>query len=622
MRESLSLLRDVGHRFAGASRRARRHQAGAAPHSLRDARDEPDARQAASQVRGRHRRSAQELTTRTATRRSTTRSCAWRKISRCAIRSSTATGISARSTAIRRPPIVIRKRGSRASRWRCWPISIKIPSISSPISIIKARSRSCCRRVCRSCWSTVPAVSPSAWRRIFRRTTSARSATRIALLIDEHERRAIDDALARHRARPRFSDRPARSWATRRSAPPISTGRGSVTMRGKAEIVEEKGRHKIVITEVPFQVTKSRIVEAIAELTTEKTIAGISGLDDESNRKGMRIVVELQRNATPNVVLNQLYKHTPLQTSFGFNMLALVPVRRTVERSNGRADADARAAGALAARDARALSSRIASTSSCGAARLRSAQGAKSARTSSKASASPSINIDEVIAIIRESDVDGSARAKRCVDRFKLSVIQANAILDMRLRTLTGLERQKIEDEYSELASTRSPICATSWRSPRAFAAIVKSGLRRYQEALRRPAPHADRAARRRTHDAKTSSPIRDVVVTSTVGGYIKRVSVDTFRAQNRGGRGVTGIANLKREDVVQQLLHGHDASTRPVLHEQGPRVSSARVRDPRLHASSARHGARQSPDAAAGRKRHGGLPDPRTSKKTSISSW
>src|SRR5581483_6846414 len=105
------------------------------------------------------------------------------------------------------------------------------------------------------------------------------------------------------------------------------TGRGSVVMRGKAEIVEERGKYRIVITEVPFQVTKSRIVEAIAEAYSDKRIAGITACHDESNRKGMRVVVELARNATPNVVLNQLYKHTPLQTSFGFNMLALVAIR-------------------------------------------------------------------------------------------------------------------------------------------------------------------------------------------------------------------------------------------------------------------------------------------------------
>ena len=104
------------------------------------------------------------------------------------------------------------------------------------------------------------------------------------------------------------------------------TGRGSITMRGKAEIIEEKGRHKIVISEIPYQVYKSRIVEAIAEAHTEKKIQGIARLDDLSNRKGMNVVVELQSSATPKVVLNQLFKHTPLQSSFGFNMLALVPV--------------------------------------------------------------------------------------------------------------------------------------------------------------------------------------------------------------------------------------------------------------------------------------------------------
>ena len=111
------------------------------------------------------------------------------------------------------------------------------------------------------------------------------------------------------------------------------TGRGSITIRGKAEIVEERGKHKIVITEIPYQVYKSRIVEAISEAYSEKRITGIARMDDESNRKGMRVVIELQRNATPKIVLNQLFKHTPLQATFGFNMLALVPVGQT--RANG-----------------------------------------------------------------------------------------------------------------------------------------------------------------------------------------------------------------------------------------------------------------------------------------------
>ncbi len=104
------------------------------------------------------------------------------------------------------------------------------------------------------------------------------------------------------------------------------TGRGSITIRGKAEIIEDRGKHKIVITEIPYQVYKSRIIEAISEAYSEKRIVGIARMDDESNRKGMRVVVELQRSATPKIVLNQLFKHTPLQATFGFNMLALVPV--------------------------------------------------------------------------------------------------------------------------------------------------------------------------------------------------------------------------------------------------------------------------------------------------------
>jgi DNA gyrase subunit A len=325
------------------------------------------------------------------------------------------------------------------------------------------------------------------------------------------------------------------------------TGRGSVAMRGKAEIVEEKGRHRIVITEVPFQVTTKRIVTAIAEAHEEKTIAGISALHDESSRKGIRIIVELHRSATPNVVLNQLYKHTPLQTSFGFNMLALVPI--TITRGDG---------SIFTVLEPQVLSLRSMLMHFIDhrqvVIRRRTSYELTKARDRAHILEGFRIaldDIDEVISIIRESPTTDEARV-RLIARFKLSEIQANAILDMRLRTLTGLERKKIEDEYAELIKAIAEL-EDILRSPRRIAGIVKSEALDIKKRFGDP---------RRTQiiPAEDEFSIEDiiadtdVVVTSTVGGYIKRVSVDTFRAQNRGGRGVTGIAT-KKEDIVQNFF-------------------------------------------------------------------
>ena len=328
------------------------------------------------------------------------------------------------------------------------------------------------------------------------------------------------------------------------------TGRGSVMLRGKAEIVEDKGRHRIVITEVPFQVTTARIVEAIAEAHAEKTIPGIADLKNESDRRGTRIVVELQRAATPSVVLNQLYKHTPLQSSFGFNMLALVPVGGNIEgRSTGASQPlEPRLLGLREILENFVAHRRI-------VIRRRTEYDLRKAEERAHVLEGFRIAldaIDEVIRIIRESDSTEAAR-ERLIARFSFSVVQANAILDMRLRTLTSLERQKIEDEYNALQATIADLRDILANPARVFA-LIKSDC-------------ADIKKRFGDERRTTIVPLEDelnmldvipdtpVVVTSTVGGYIKRVTVDTFRAQNRGGRGVVGISNLKREDVVQNFF-------------------------------------------------------------------
>ena len=324
------------------------------------------------------------------------------------------------------------------------------------------------------------------------------------------------------------------------------TGRGSIAIRGKAEIVEERGRHKIIITEIPYQVYKSRIIEAIAEAHAEKRIAGIARLDDESNRRGMRVVVELQKTATPKVVLNQLFKHTPLQASFGFNMLALVPV------------GEPRADGSVALEPQvltlkQLLEYFIAHRRDVVTRRtrydLRKAEERAHLLEGYRIALD---NIDEVIEIVRASQTTDEAK-KRLSERFSLSDVQAQAIVDMRLRTLVGLERKKIEDEYAEVIKTIAEL-QDILRSPRRVAQIVKSDTlevkKRYGDARRTSIEAAEDEM-----SMEQLVPNIDVVVTYTVGGYIKRVGVDTFRTQNRGGRGVIGIANLKREDVVRNFF-------------------------------------------------------------------
>ena len=346
------------------------------------------------------------------------------------------------------------------------------------------------------------------------------------------------------------------------------TGRGSVTLRGKAEIVEEKGRYKIVISEIPYQVSTTRVVEAIVEAYQEKRIVGIQRLDDESNRKGMRIVVELARSATPQVVLNQLYQQTPLQSSFAFNMLALVPVRRSGEH----------ATGATSPLEPQVLSLR--DMLGHFIAHRRNVVERRSRYELNKALERAHLllgflvaldNIDRVIAIIRESETVEAARASLIEEPFvlsdafrrmagddvardfQLSTQQAAAIVDMRLRTLVGLERQKIQNEYAELQAEiadKRDLLAT----PARILGVVRTETAelkgRLGDARRTPVEALE-------GELSIEDIIDDteVVVTATVGGYIKRVSVDTFRAQNRGGRGVIGISNLKKEDVVRNFF-------------------------------------------------------------------
>ncbi len=360
------------------------------------------------------------------------------------------------------------------------------------------------------------------------------------------------------------------------------TGRGSVTLRGKAEIVEEKGKYRIVISEIPYQVSTTRVLEAITEAYQEKRITGITALHDESNRKGMRVVVELHRSATPQVVLNQLYKQTPLQSSFAFNMLALVP-----HRAEGRMQ---QTTGASTPLEPQVLSLREILNHFI--AHRREVIFRRATYDLNKARDRAHLllgfltaldNIDRVITIIRDSDTVEVARerliaepfvlsdafrrmvnnaARTTVDEFivptdfaafRLTAVQAAAIVDMRLRTLVGLERQKIENEYGELLATIADLTDLLAKPARVLKVVRDETLdlkKRFGDERRTPVEALEGELAIEDIIADT-----EVVVTATVGGYIKRVSVDTFRAQNRGGRGVIGIANLKKEDVVRNFF-------------------------------------------------------------------
>lgn len=322
------------------------------------------------------------------------------------------------------------------------------------------------------------------------------------------------------------------------------TGRGSITMRAVAEIVEyKKGRQAIIVTEIPYQVVKSNLIEKIADLVHAKKIVGISDIRDESSdRGGMRIVIELKKDAYPQKILNQLYKHTPLQTAFHVNMLALVEgiqprvlnlemvlryyldhrrvvVRRRTEFDLRKAEARAHILeGLLKALD----------------------------------------EIDAVITTIRESETQDEARTN-LMDRFKLTELQANAILAMQLRTLAGLERKKIQDEYDELKQTIAAL-KEILSSDANILKVIREELTEMREKY-----GDDRRTRIEKKAVGAFSeedlvPNEDVIITLTHGGYVKRMPSDTYKSQGRGGKGIMGMTT-KEEDVVEHVLkmRNHD---------------------------------------------------------------
>ena len=317
------------------------------------------------------------------------------------------------------------------------------------------------------------------------------------------------------------------------------TGRGTVVVRAKTHVEEmDNGKHRIVVTEVPYQVNKANLIEKIANLVRDKQIEGITYLNDESNREGVRIVIELRKDVQSDVVLNQLFRLTSLQTSFGCNMLSLVPKgNQSAPKQMG-----------LKEMLQHYIDHQIDVTIRRTQFELKKAEDRAHILEGLRIALD---HIDEIIHIIRSSANEATARTE-LMERFDLSEIQANAILEMRLRRLTGLERDKIENEYQELLiqiADLKDILANHSRVVQIIRDELTEVKNRFGDERRTEISEAD-------FDMQDEDliPVEDVVITMTTNGYIKRMPTDTYRTQNRGGRGVKGMA-VNEDDVVDMLI-------------------------------------------------------------------
>ena len=322
-----------------------------------------------------------------------------------------------------------------------------------------------------------------------------------------------------------------------------STGRGRLVVRGKAEIEEFKNsRFAIIIKEIPYQVNKTSMIERIAALVREDRLDMISDLRDESDRKGMRIVIELKRNAQPQRVLNQLYKYTQLQSTFGVNMLSLVngeprtlPLRRMLQLFIEHRQS--------------VITRRTQFDLDKALHRLHILDGLLIALN----------NLDDVIETIRKSP-DADTAKQRLITRFNLTEIQAQAILDMQLRRLAALERQKIEDEHREVTSQIAYL-EDLLANPQKILGLIKADLEELSEKYgdkRRTEISLD--AREEISDEEL---VKDeaVLITLTEKGYIKRVRANMYRTQGRGGRGVIG-QSMRDEDEVMMMIPARTLNT------------------------------------------------------------
>ena len=313
------------------------------------------------------------------------------------------------------------------------------------------------------------------------------------------------------------------------------TGRGKIKVRAVTEIESmPNGKSRIVVSELPYLVNKARLIEKIAELVRDKKIDGITAITDESNREGMRISIELRRDVNANVVLNRLYKHTQLQDTFGVIMLALVDnqpkVMNLLDMLNY-----------YIQHQEEVVTRRTQYELNKAQERAHILEGLLSALD----------HIDEVISLIRGSQNIQEAKAQ-LMDRFALSDVQAQAIVDMRLKALTGLERGKLETEYQDLMKKIDELKAIL-EDEKLLLGVIRT------EILAIGDKYGDE---RRTHigadesDLSTEDliPVENVVISMTKLGYIKRMTVDNFRSQNRGGKGIKGMQIIE-DDYIEELL-------------------------------------------------------------------
>ncbi|MGE6523698.1 DNA gyrase subunit A [Bacillus safensis] len=314
------------------------------------------------------------------------------------------------------------------------------------------------------------------------------------------------------------------------------TGRGSITLRANS-IIEEtsSGKQRIVINEIPYQVNKARLIEKIADLVRDKKIDGITDLRDESDRNGMRIVIELRRDANAHVLLNNLYKQTTLQTSFGINLLALVDgqpkvlsLKQCLEYYLEHQKVIIRRRTAYELRKAEA--------------RAHILEGLRIALD----------HLDEVIALIRSSQTAEIAR-NGLMENYSLSEKQAQAILDMRLQRLTGLEREKIEEEYKGLVDLIAELKAILADNEKVLE-IIREELTEIKERFNDTRRTEIVTAGIETIEDEDLIPVENIVITLTHNGYIKRLPASTYRSQKRGGKGVQGMGT-NEDDFVEQLI-------------------------------------------------------------------
>ncbi|WP_433959611.1 DNA gyrase subunit A [Cytobacillus horneckiae] len=314
------------------------------------------------------------------------------------------------------------------------------------------------------------------------------------------------------------------------------TGRGSITLRAKVEIEQKSnGKEVIIVNEIPYQVNKAKLIEKIAELVRDKKIDGITDLRDESDRNGMRIVIEVRKDANANVLLNNLYKHTALQTSFGINLLALVNgqpkvlnLKQCLEYYLEHQQVVIRRRTEFELRKAEA--------------RAHILEGLRIALD----------HLDEVISLIRSSQTTDIAR-EGLMSKFNLSEKQAQAILDMRLQRLTGLEREKIEEEYANLVKLIAELKEILANEEKVLE-IIREELLEIKERFNDERRTEIVSGGLEHLEDEDLIPQENIVLTLTHKGYIKRLPVSTYRSQKRGGRGIQGMGT-NEDDFVEHLI-------------------------------------------------------------------